>query len=95
MSMSSQGNPAPLYKALADYKSALIGVGCFTALINVLMLAPSIYMLQVYDRVLTSQNQTTLAMLTLMVVGFCVYRLAGDDPQLCGDPHRQRAGEAF
>lgn len=73
MSMSSQGNPAPLYKALADYKSALIGVGCFTALINVLMLAPSIYMLQVYDRVLTSQNQTTLAMLTLMVVGFFAF----------------------
>ncbi|RMV47257.1 Type I secretion system ATPase, AprD/PrtD [Pseudomonas syringae pv. helianthi] len=73
MSTSPQGNPPPLYKALADYKSALIGVGCFTALINLLMLAPSIYMLQVYDRVLTSQNQTTLAMLTLMVVGFFAF----------------------
>ncbi|WP_057402610.1 type I secretion system permease/ATPase [Pseudomonas amygdali] len=73
MSTSPQGNQPPLYKALADYKSALIGVGCFTALINLLMLAPSIYMLQVYDRVLTSQNQTTLAMLTLMVVGFFAF----------------------
>ncbi|MDU8499089.1 type I secretion system permease/ATPase [Pseudomonas syringae] len=73
MSTSPQGNRSPLYKALADYKSALIGVGCFTALINLLMLAPSIYMLQVYDRVLTSQNQTTLAMLTLMVVGFFAF----------------------
>lgn len=64
---------APLFKALGDYKSILISVGCFTALINVLMLVPSIYMLQVYDRVLSSQNETTLVMLTLMVVGFFAF----------------------
>ncbi|MGN8275613.1 type I secretion system permease/ATPase [Pseudomonas sp. SMN5] len=63
----------PLYKALGDYKSILISVGCFTALVNVLMLAPSIYMLQVYDRGLSSQNETTLWMLSLMVVGFFVF----------------------
>ncbi|BBH33441.1 alkaline protease secretion ATP-binding protein AprD [Pseudomonas sp. St290] len=63
----------PLFKALGDYKNILISVGCFTALINVLMLAPSIYMLQVYDRGLSSQNETTLAMLSLMVVGFFVF----------------------
>lgn len=33
------------------------------------MLVPSLYMLQVYDRVLTSGNKTTLLMLTLMVIG--------------------------
>jgi ATP-binding cassette subfamily C exporter for protease/lipase len=64
---------APLLKALADYKNTLISVGCFTALINLLMLVPSIYMLQVYDRVLSSQNETTLVMLTLMVVGFFAF----------------------
>ena len=64
---------APLIHALADYKSILISVGCFTALINILMLVPSIYMLQVYDRVLSSQNTTTLAMLSLMVVGFFIF----------------------
>src|SRR3546814_20696442 len=37
------------------------------------MLAPSIYMLQVYDRGLSSQNETTLWMLSLMVVGFFVF----------------------
>jgi ATP-binding cassette subfamily C exporter for protease/lipase len=51
----------------------LISVGCFTALINILMLAPSIYMLQVYDRVLSSQNETTLVMLSLMIVGFFAF----------------------
>ncbi|PFG71776.1 ATP-binding cassette subfamily C exporter for protease/lipase [Pseudomonas poae] len=64
---------APLFKALGEYKSILISVGCFTALINLLMLVPSIYMLQVYDRVLSSQNETTLVMLTLMVVGFFAF----------------------
>ncbi|WP_202210779.1 type I secretion system permease/ATPase [Pseudomonas paraversuta] len=64
---------APLIHVLADYKSILISVGCFTALINILMLVPSIYMLQVYDRVLSSQNTTTLAMLSLMVVGFFIF----------------------
>ena len=33
------------------------------------MLAPSLYMLQVYDRVLASGNRTTLLMLTLLMVG--------------------------
>ena len=64
---------APLLQALGDYKNTLISVGCFTALINILMLVPSIYMLQVYDRVLSSQNTTTLAMLSLMVVGFFIF----------------------
>lgn len=64
---------APLWAALVDHKSTLLSVGCFTALINLLMLVPSIYMLQVYDRVLSSQNETTLWMLTLMVVGFFIF----------------------
>ncbi|MFJ3367127.1 type I secretion system permease/ATPase [Pseudomonas sp. NPDC086251] len=73
MKMAKAPVTAPLIKALGDYKSILISVGCFTALINILMLVPSIYMLQVYDRVLSSQNETTLTMLSLMVVGFFVF----------------------
>lgn len=44
----------------------------YTALINVLMLTPSIYMMQVYDRVLPSQNIATLMMLTLITIGLYV-----------------------
>jgi ABC-type protease/lipase transport system fused ATPase/permease subunit len=47
---------------------ALIIVFAFSFFINVLMLVPSIYMLQVYDRVLASRNITTLVMITLLVV---------------------------
>ena len=71
--MAKSNVVAPLFRALGEYKGILISIGCFTALINLLMLVPSIYMLQVYDRVLSSQNETTLVMLTLMVVGFFVF----------------------
>jgi len=40
--------------------------------INLLGLVPSIYMLQVYDRVLQSRNVTTLVMLTVILLGFYV-----------------------
>ncbi|HIC99765.1 MAG TPA: type I secretion system permease/ATPase [Piscirickettsiaceae bacterium] len=48
------------------------GVGAFSFVINLLMLVPAIYMLQVYDRVLTSRNENTLFVLTALVVGLFV-----------------------
>lgn len=56
-------------ETLMSFKSAFRTVGVFSAIINLLMLAPSLYMLQVYDRVLQSQNETTLLMLTLLMLG--------------------------
>ncbi len=44
-------------------------VGGFSFLINMLMLVPTIYMLQMYDRVLGSRNELTLIMITLITVG--------------------------
>lgn len=54
---------------LSTLKRAFFTVGAFSAITNLLMLAPSLYMLQVYDRVLTSRNETTLLMLTVMILG--------------------------
>jgi ATP-binding cassette subfamily C exporter for protease/lipase len=56
-------------QALASFKSVFITVGVFSAITNLLALVPSVYMLQVYDRVLGSRNEITLLMLTLMMVG--------------------------
>lgn len=56
-------------QTLREFRQAFRNVGIFSAIINLMMLVPSLYMLQVYDRVLASGNQTTLLMLTLMVVG--------------------------
>lgn len=56
-------------QTLAKFKSAFRTVGVFSAIINLLMLVPSLYMLQVYDRVLPSRNEVTLLMLTVMMLG--------------------------
>ena len=45
-----------------------IGVGLFSAAINLLMLAVPLYMLQVYDRVLSTRSADTLIVLTVMAV---------------------------
>lgn len=54
---------------IAARKSLYISLALFSALINLLMLVPSVYMLQVYDRVLPSGNEMTLLMLTLIMAG--------------------------
>ncbi|MCZ6764485.1 MAG: type I secretion system permease/ATPase [Alphaproteobacteria bacterium] len=50
-------------------RQAFVGVGLFSAAINILMLAVPLYMLQVYDRVLSTRNVDTLLALTVMAVG--------------------------
>jgi ATP-binding cassette subfamily C exporter for protease/lipase len=42
----------------------------FTAFVNVLMLTPTLYMLQIFDRVLVSQSEFTLYAVTLMLFFF-------------------------
>lgn len=54
---------------IAARKSLFTSLALFSALINLLMLVPSVYMLQVYDRVLPSGNEMTLLMLTLIMAG--------------------------
>ncbi|MFB9244346.1 type I secretion system permease/ATPase [Massilia antarctica] len=56
-------------QALLMFKGTFYTVGIFSAITNLLMLVPSLYMLQVYDRVLASQNEITLLMLTLLMLG--------------------------
>ncbi|SDJ68694.1 type I secretion system permease/ATPase [Billgrantia gudaonensis] len=66
----SRGQPQnEIRRALGTYRGGLRAVGAYSAVINLLMLVPPLYMLQVYDRVLASGNTTTLALLTLMAVG--------------------------
>lgn len=53
---------------LLTFKRTFYTVGTFSAISNLLMLVPSLYMLQVYDRVLASRNELTLLMLTLIML---------------------------
>lgn len=57
-----------LLSALAGLKREFVAVGLFSLAANALMLAPSLYMLQVFDRVMVSQNGLTLILSTLILV---------------------------
>jgi PrtD family type I secretion system ABC transporter len=54
---------------LARCREGLIAVGAFSIFINLLVLTVSLYMLQVYDRVLPGQSVETLIYLTLIAGG--------------------------
>ena len=49
-------------------RRGLVATAAFSCVVNLLTLTVSIYMLQVYDRVLTSQSGYTLVYLTVMAV---------------------------
>ncbi|HEX8601694.1 MAG TPA: type I secretion system permease/ATPase [Pseudoduganella sp.] len=61
---------------LLSFKRTFYTVGTFSAITNLLMLVPSLYMLQVYDRVLQSRNEYTLLMLTLLMLGAYMFMSA-------------------
>ena len=56
-----------LEETLAAVRSVFLVVLLFSLCINVLMLAAPIYMLQVFDRVLSSRSTDTLLLLTLII----------------------------
>ncbi|WP_205588719.1 type I secretion system permease/ATPase [Poseidonibacter antarcticus] len=66
--MSQNKNTSELKSVLKQSKKLFFTIGLFSFLINILMLVPPIYMLQIYDRVLSSKSKDTLFMLTLIVV---------------------------
>lgn len=58
----------PLAASLAGCRGALIGVAAFSCIGNVLMLTGSLYMMEVYDRVLPSRSVPTLVGLSVLLV---------------------------
>lgn len=54
--------------AIGKSRLAFLGVGMFSAIINILVLTGSMYMLQVYDRVLPSRSVPTLIGITLLLL---------------------------
>ncbi|HEY0505962.1 MAG TPA: type I secretion system permease/ATPase [Lysobacter sp.] len=65
---SEAGRGTGLRAALDACRTSFMSAAFFSLFVNLLMLVPAIYMLQVYDRVLSSGSESTLLMLTLIVV---------------------------
>lgn len=58
----------PVALGLRESARRMVGIAVFSGVINILMLSGSLYMLQVYDRVIPSRNTATLLGLSLMVL---------------------------
>lgn len=69
MTAPSSSTRSELAQAISGLKRFFFTAGVFSFFINLLMLVPAIYMLQVYDRVLASRSETTLTMLTIIMLG--------------------------
>ena len=58
----------PLEAAVGACRSEFVTVGVFSGVVNLLQLTVSIYMMQVFDRVLATRNLDTLLYLTLITI---------------------------
>jgi PrtD family type I secretion system ABC transporter len=67
-----------LAAALRDCRRASAGVIVFSGLVNLLMLAGPLYMLQIYDRVLSSRSVPTLVALSVFLIGAYAFQGALD-----------------
>jgi PrtD family type I secretion system ABC transporter len=66
--LSTLKSDDPVALGLRESARRMVGIAVFSGVINILMLSGSLYMLQVYDRVIPSRNVATLLGLSLMVL---------------------------
>src|SRR3972149_335774 len=64
--------------ALRDCRQAFWSVALFSGIVNLLMLAGPLYMLQIYDRVLAARSVPTLVALSVFLVGAYLFQGALD-----------------
>ena len=65
---SGPSQETQLQAALRRCRKGFVGVTMFSAMANILMLVAPVYMLQMYDRVLTSASYETLIVLTVVAI---------------------------
>ena len=65
-------NTGPRMDFFRQFRSHFLYAGLFSFVINLILLVPPLYMIQVFDRVLVSRSAETLLMLTLAAMGTLV-----------------------
>jgi ABC-type protease/lipase transport system fused ATPase/permease subunit len=75
---SQSSRPVELSSALRACRGAFVGIGLMSAVLNVLYLTGSFFMLAVYDRVLPSGSLPTLVALALLAFGLYVFQAVLD-----------------
>ena len=61
------GGLREVHEALCESRRLFASIGLFSVFVNLLMLTGPLFMLQVYDRVLTSRSEPTLVALIVIV----------------------------
>ena len=70
MTKSTQGEQSLLLRnTFVRCRGMLVAVMIFSFFINVLMFVGPLYMLQIYDRVLSSRSEVTLIMISVLAIG--------------------------
>ncbi|MCP5268953.1 MAG: type I secretion system permease/ATPase [Zoogloeaceae bacterium] len=69
MSPTNDKASGSMWRLFSEFRSFFIYAGLFSFCINILLLIPSLYMLQVFDRVISSRSNETLVMLTIAATG--------------------------
>lgn len=68
MNPKNSAQPRGLSEVLWTFRREFLVVGVFSLVVNLLMLTPTIYMLQVFDRVMMSQSYLTLVVVSLLAL---------------------------
>lgn len=66
----AKAGASPLAAVLLGFRRELIWTAIFGCFVNLLMLTPTLYMMQVFDRVMISNSEYTLAALSLLGIVF-------------------------
>ena len=67
--LRSQPASSELANALGACRRAFVAIALFSGMSNILMLTGSLFMLEVYDRVLPSRSVPTLVALLILTAG--------------------------
>ena len=77
-SISDDPQPRSLRAALWQFRAAALGIGAMSGLVNLLYLTGSLFMMQVYDRVLPSRSVPTLVALGALTLTLYVFQALMD-----------------
>lgn len=72
--MTGNKDKKKLSEALTGFRSATVSIFFISGVVNVLALTGALYMLQIYDRALTSQSVPTLAALSVLAIGLYLFQ---------------------
>ncbi|MHA1570987.1 MAG: type I secretion system permease/ATPase, partial [Alphaproteobacteria bacterium] len=72
--MHKKADTTSISKILAGFRAALVSIFAISGVVNILALTGALYMLQIYDRVLTSQSIPTLVTLSILAISLYLFQ---------------------